>query len=172
LFWPLAIASIPAAFLGGWMQATNPVFRTILALALTAGAARLVLPSTNQPSPARRLHPAGAMALGGGLGFLSGLVGIGGGVFLTPVLILARWSTARAAAAISAAFIFVNSLAGLAGWTLRGGRIPMETWYWLPAVAIGGMAGSAWGSRHARPVVLCRVLAVVLLAAAIKFATA
>ena len=169
LFAPLAVASVPAAFLGGWVHTAHPVFHAILALTLVAGAARLMFEPKDPREELCQLPTLAAAGLGAGLGFLAGLVGIGGGIFLTPILILCRWAHTRTAAAVSAAFILVNSLAGLAGWTLRARPIPAEAWHWLPFVLLGGLLGARWGSHHAKPVILSRLLALVLLTAAVKF---
>lgn len=171
MFWPLAAASIPAAFVGGWLQSPEPVFKLILALALLFGAWRLVFGGAVDESLVREPPLPASLALGGSLGFLSGLIGIGGGIFLTPLLILFRWTAAKPAAAISAAFIFVNSLSGLAGFLMKGGSVPKLTWLMLPAVLAGGTLGSAWGSSRAGSPALRRALAVVLVIAAAKFAT-
>jgi hypothetical protein len=112
------------------------------------------------------------LPLGLAIGFLSGLIGIGGGIFLTPLLVLWRWSPAKPAAAISAAFILANSLAGLTGFLATGRGIPALAWLLLPAVLAGGWLGSRWGSRRAGSPALLRVLAAVLVVAAAKFATA
>jgi uncharacterized membrane protein YfcA len=169
LFRPLALASVPAAFIGGWIHLTQPVFHAILALTLVVAAVRLLVEPHQRPRGIRPLPALAATGMGAGLGFLAGLVGIGGGIFLTPILILCGWASTRTAAAVSAAFILVNSLAGLTGWISRGQPIPAEAWLWLPVVLVGGLLGARWGSRHAKPVFLCRLLATVLLTAAAKF---
>jgi uncharacterized membrane protein YfcA len=169
LFWSLAATSVPAAFLGGWMHVSGPVFKSILACALGFAAWQLMFLKRGDEPEARTLPPPGSAVLGGVLGFLSGLVGIGGGVFLTPMLVLCRWAGTKTAAAVSAAFILVNSAAGLAGFFVRGGAVPELAFGLLPAVLAGGLAGSFWGSRLAPPVFLRRCLAVVLATAAIKF---
>ena len=110
------------------------------------------------------------LILGSAIGFLSGLIGIGGGIFLTPLLILFRWSSAKSAAAISAAFIFANSCSGIAGFMLKGNAIPTLAWSLLPLVLAGAWLGSLWGSRRAQVPALQRALAAVLVVAAAKFA--
>jgi uncharacterized protein len=169
LFWPLAAASIPAAFFGGWLQLPDPIFKWILAAALLFGAWRLAFRNKTEHVEIRSPNIFVLVALGAGIGFLSGLIGIGGGIFLTPLLILFHWSSSKTAAAISAAFIFVNSISGLTGFLTKGGEIPIETTYLLPAVLIGGTIGAHWGSRRAQNPALLRALALVLIIAAGKF---
>lgn len=169
LFWPLAAASVPAAFLGGWLESPEPVFKIILAAALMIGAWRLVFGSSGEETSVDEPRLSVLLLLGAALGFLSGLIGIGGGIFLTPLLIFFRWSPAKIAAAISAAFIFANSLSGLAGFIVKGGVIPSVSWVLLPVVLGGGWLGSSWGSHRAGSPALQRSLAAVLLVAAAKF---
>lgn len=169
LFWPLVSLSVPAAFVGGWVQSSEPVFRLILAAALLFGAWRLVFGQRADKSALIEPKLSAILLLGVVLGFLSGLIGIGGGIFLTPLLIFFHWATAKRAAAVSAAFICANSLAGLGGFLAKGGSAPSLTWFLLPAVLIGGWLGSRWGSRHAAFPTLQRALAAVLVIAAAKF---
>lgn len=169
LFWPLAAASVPTAFLGGWLQSPEPVFKLILATALMVGAWRLLLAPADSGKPLRHAGWPALLAIGGGIGFLSGLVGIGGGIFLTPVLVIFRWAPAKVAAAISAAFIAANSCSGLSGFILKGGPIPSLAWTLLPCVMVGGWLGSRWGSGRAPVPALRCTLAAVLIVAAAKF---
>jgi uncharacterized protein len=169
LFWPLAVASIPAAFLGGWLQLPDPIFKWILAAALLFGAWRLAFGKKSDDAEIHNPNIIALIGLGAGIGFLSGLIGIGGGIFLTPLLILFHWSHSKTAAAISAAFIFVNSISGLTGFLVKGGDIPIETTHLLPAVLLGGYLGAHWGSRRAQNPALLRALALVLVIAAAKF---
>jgi uncharacterized membrane protein YfcA len=169
LFWPLAAASVPAAFLGGWLQSPEPVFKLILAAALVVGAWRLLSAPPESGKPVCLAGWPALFGIGGGIGFLSGLVGIGGGIFLTPVLVIFRWAPAKVAAAISAAFIAANSCSGLSGFILKGGQIPTMAWGLLPCVLVGGWLGSRWGSGRAAVPALRRTLAAVLFVAAAKF---
>lgn len=170
LFWPLAVASVPTAFLGGWLESPERVFRLVLAGALVFGAWRLVFHRTEEKIALREPRWIVLSGLGLLIGFLSGLVGIGGGIFLTPVLILFRWAPAKPAAAVSAAFIFANSLSGLFGFLVKGQSVPSLTWILIPVVSVGAWLGSGWGSRRFRSPALQRALATVLVVAAAKFA--
>ena len=170
LFWPLAAASVPAALVGGWLQSPEPVFKVILAAALIVGAWRLVCGCKMDEATLREARWPTPMMLGLAIGFLSGLIGIGGGIFLTPLLILWRWCPAKPAAAISAAVICVNSLAGLTGFLATGRAVPELAWFLLPAVLAGGWLGARWGSHRAGSPALLRALAAVLVMAAAKFA--
>jgi uncharacterized protein len=169
LFWPLISLSVPAAFIGGWLQSPDPVFKFILAAALLFGAWRLLFGKHTDEASLIEPKLYTMLLLGVVLGFLSGLIGIGGGIFLTPLIIFFHWATAKRAAAVSAAFICANSVAGLGGYLVKGDSIPSLTWVLLPAVLIGGWLGSRWGSRHAAFPTLQRALAAVLVIAAAKF---
>lgn len=169
IFGPLALVSMPAAFLGGWLQLPDPIFKMVLAAALLLGAWRLTFRPDSGGGRIRAPSLWALIALGLSIGLLSGLVGIGGGIFLTPLLILFRWSSSKCAAAISAAFIFVNSVAGISGFLVQGGVVPMIALAWLPVVLTGALLGAGWGSRRAQNLSLQRALAVVLVVAAAKF---
>src|SRR5438046_4396348 len=123
LFWPFALLSVPAAYLGGYIQPSASILRILIGLVLLFSAARLIF---RRGDPAETIAPSKptAIGVGAGLGFLSGLTGTGGGIFLTPLLLFRRWSHIRQAAAISALFILVNSIAGLAGYFTAVRSIP------------------------------------------------
>jgi uncharacterized membrane protein YfcA len=169
LFWPMAAASVPAAFLGGWLSSPEQVFKLVLAAALATGAWRLLAAPRDMSEETRPVSWPALVVMGGVIGFVSGLVGIGGGIFLTPLLILLRWAPAKIAAALSAAFITANSCSGLAGFMYKGGQIPAMVWVLLPTVLVGGWIGACWGSGKAPSIALRRSLAVVLAVAAAKF---
>ncbi len=156
LFWPFAVASMPCAFAGGYLQLPSVWFRPLVGAVLWFSSLRFFL-SPNDPP---HIKPPGiglAMGTGGGLGFLAGLTGTGGGIFLTPLLLLCRWARTRNAAAVSALFILVNSSTGLLGYVGSGRRLPHLTLTLAVAAAAGGFAGSYCGSRRF-PVRTVRIL--------------
>jgi len=167
LFWPFAVVAAPFAFLGGGWPLNAGVFRWLVVGALFFAAVRLFLPAPQRTEV--RLPPVWVVVLAGAvIGFTSGLIGVGGGIFLTPLLLLCRWSETKTAAAVSAPFIFVNSAAGLLGHASSLNHLPVG-WPWLAVAAIaGGLLGSRWGSRVARPAQLRPALALVLLVASVK----
>ena len=167
LFWPFALLSIPAAYLGGYLQPSVSILKILIGVVLLLSAARLMVhrsdpPQTFPPSP-----PV-AVSVGAGLGFLAGLTGTGGGIFLTPVLLFFRWAHIRQAAAVSALFIWVNSIAGLVGYFTKVRTIPSLGLILAAAAIISGIIGSHLGSRRFAVRVISLCLATVLLIAGIK----
>ena len=147
LFWPFALPALPAAALGGYLALPAGLLKPLLGMVLLFSAARLFL-RKGDPTETRPPPRGTALACGAGIGLLSGLTGTGGGIFLTPLLLLRGWSVAKQAAAVSAPFILLNSLAGLAGHFAGGRPVPGFAW-WLAAVAAGaGLLGSHLGSRR------------------------
>ena len=172
IFWPFALASVPASFLGGWVAVPVRIYGVIVALVLAYAAARLFAVKRVSEERVVRIPLVIALVTGATIGFLSGLVGVGGGIFLTPLLLFCRWSTARIAAGVSAVFILVNSIAGLAGHALVLRNLPRGLPIFAAAVAIGGWLGATYGSRRTDPIVMRRVLAVVLVIASLKMLAA
>lgn len=177
LFWPFALLSVPCAFLGGWLHLPTRVFCIMLGVVLLGAAVRFLLPAREEAEP-HEPPRAAALGLGAALGLVSGLIGIGGGVLLTPLLILRRWARTKTAAAVSAVFILLNSLAGLAGLFTARQAPPELAWpLALPlhfvcplclAVLVGGAAGSYLGSHRFSVPLVKRLLAAVLVLAAAK----
>ena len=163
IFWPFAITSIPLAFVGGALRLPFQYYRVAVGAVLLFAAVRLIYAATKakheEPEP---LPFFAAVIAGGGIGLLSGLTGVGGGIFLSPLLLLANWATMRQTAAVSVAFILVNSIAGLAGNLASVQYLPPPIPIWALAAGIGGLIGSELGSRHAPPIVLRYLLAAVL----------
>ncbi|MBI4055379.1 MAG: sulfite exporter TauE/SafE family protein [Elusimicrobia bacterium] len=171
LFWPFAVASIPAAFLGGMLPVPLGLYSGLLMAALLFAAFRLALASTPLRSEEEMVHPPRlclALPVGGGIGLLSGMVGVGGGIFLSPVLLLMRWADARRTAAVSACFIWVNSAAGLYGHLSRSGLDVVSLWPLVVAAFFGGLIGSHLGAQRFGEIALRRVLAAVLVVTAFK----
>lgn len=167
LFWPFAATSIPFAFLGGRLDVPTHVFKILLALALGFAALRLLLPAP-KTDELRAPPLAWVLVAGAVMGLASGLIGVGGGIFLTPLLLFMRWSNTKTAAAVSAPFIFVNSAAGLAGHAASLHRLTTD-WPLLAVIVIaGGYLGARWGSSNARVAQLRPVLAAVLGIASLK----
>src|SRR5438477_12571690 len=167
IFWPFALLSIPAAYFGGYLQPSASVLRILIGAVLLFSAARLMFRRRDPPQtfpPSRST----ALSVGAGLGFLAGLTGRGGGIFLTPLLLFCRWAHIRQAAAVSALFIWVNSIAGLVGYFTKIHSIPSLGLVLAAAAIIGGIIGSHLGSKRFAVRVISLFLATVLLIAGIK----
>ena len=172
LFLPFAVASVPCAFLGGTLKLPTETYKVVLALVLVYAGWRLLTAGRPQDLD-EEVHPPRwpvALAVGAAIGLTSGLIGVGGGIFLSPLIMLAGWAGPRTTAATSAAFILVNSAAGLAGHGLAVGSLPAQAPLWAMCALAGGLAGAWLGAARLPPVLLRRVLAVVLVLAAIKLA--
>ncbi len=167
LFWPFALLSIPAAYLGGYLQPSASILRILIGTVLLFSAARLFFRRSDPPQTFPPSRPT-AVSVGAGLGFLAGLTGTGGGIFLTPLLLFCRWAHIRQAAAISALFIWVNSIAGLFGYFTKVHSVPSLGLILAAAAIIGGIVGSHFGSRHFAVRVISLCLATVLLIAGTK----
>ena len=170
LFIPLICASIPAAFVGGFIDVPGFVYKPLVGIVLLYAALRLCIPLHGDEKTQRPKIPMIIFA-GITIGFLSGIIGIGGGIFLSPLILLLHWTTAKQTAAISAPFILVNSLAGLSGVVIDQGGVPLHFEGVAPlviAVVIGGYVGASIGSKHLGHQGLRTVLAIVLCIASIK----
>ena len=154
--WPLFLLSVPAAWLGGRLHVGETLFVGLLAVSLLlAGLLMLWQPHWQRETAAPRRALWVDPLAGGVLGFLAGVVGIGGGIFLAPLLYLLRWGAPRAIAATCAAFILVNSIAGLAGQASKGlgaaGAVMADHAALFPAVLVGGFIGSGIGAKRIDP---------------------
>ncbi|MDE0708426.1 MAG: sulfite exporter TauE/SafE family protein [Candidatus Poseidoniales archaeon] len=167
---PFIAASIPFAMLGGYLLVDGAIYDLLLSICLVAAAWRLFTIRTTdvivEGVPEWRV----ATPVGGAIGLASGVIGVGGGIFLSPVLLLKKWATPKSAAATSALFIWLNSLAGLGGATLSG-QLILDIDTLLPfvvTVLVGGFVGSRYGADVAPQKMIRRLLVVVLLVAATK----
>jgi uncharacterized membrane protein YfcA len=168
---PFLIGSVPLAFVGGALTLPPGIYKPLAGAVLLVAAGRLFMTAgragaTEEPEP--RVPTIPAVGAGGVIGLLSGLVGTGGGIFLTPLLLFARWSGARAAAGMSSAFILGNSVSGLLGNIASVRALPPTLPLWLVSVAVGGLIGAEIGSRRLGTVGLRRALSMVLVVAGLK----
>jgi uncharacterized membrane protein YfcA len=168
LLLPLCAGSIPAAFVGGAISLPTHVHRILLGVVLLFAAGRLWWRSREVPALRKPPTAPVLVAVGAVLGLLAGLTGVGGGIFLSPLLILMCWEDVRRTAGASVAFILVNSIAGIAGHLIAGRVIPSATWLLAPAVIAGGFVGSWLGARRLGLVALRRTLGAVLAVASVK----
>lgn len=172
LFWPFAIASVPMAWLGAQVVLDVGVYKKVLAMCLLIAVARMLGLFGGGRSSERPLRIPVALVTGAALGFLSGLIGIGGGILLSPLFLIAGWANAKTTAAISAAFIFVNSASGLLGVLGRGETLDTTLWPLVLVALAGGWLGGWVGARRVPELRLRQVLGVVLLFACIKLMVA
>ncbi len=167
--WPFLIGSIPAAYVGGAMHLPVLAYRPLVGLILLWAAFRLFMIGMKESEKPIRTPPLHvAILVGVGIGLLSGLTGTGGGIFLSPVLILMHWAGTRETAGISAAFILCNSISGLTGNVMSVGLLPPFIYLWIAAAGVGGLIGAGLGSKRFDPMLLRRLLAVVLVIAGFK----
>ena len=167
LFWPFALLSVPAAFFGGWLHVPADYLRILIGVVLWFSAWRLLY-RKEDPSAVAQPARTTAVASGAGIGFLSGLTGTGGGIFLTPLMLFCRWAKVKEAAAVSSLFILVNSASGLAGYIKSGRDLPDLAWPLAVVVAVGGFLGSRLGSHHLPVRGIAVLLAIVLAIAGTK----
>ena len=166
LFWPFALGSIPAAYLGARIPLADSTYKQILGACLFLAVIRIVV--TLKESEPRKLNLGIGVLAGAAIGVLSGMIGIGGGIILSPLLLLFRWANLKEAAAISALFIFVNSVSGLAGLITWIPLDQSQMLYWLVASLVGGFLGARWGAGIASNMKVKWILALVLVIASLK----
>jgi uncharacterized protein len=172
-FWPLALASVPAAFLGGMLHLPTTIYRPLVGVILLLSALELVRSArrsgareVNAPRSEVPIMP--ALLTGAAIGLVSGLTGTGGGIFLSPVLLFLGWAQTRKTSGVSAAFILLNSVAALAGTTFAVSALQPAVPLWLLAATIGALLGTQLGTRHLPIPALRYALSLVLLIAGSK----
>lgn len=168
LFWPFAITSIPFSFVGGYLSLPPDVYKPLLGIFLLASAFHLFSRKECEKTIAGPLSPAVALVIGAFLGFLSGLIGVGGGIFLSPLLLLLKWANAKEVSAVAALFILVNSFAGLLGHISSLQAIPPFVPMLIATALCGGVTGSFLGSRRLPDMGIVKILCVVLTIAGFK----
>ncbi|MNQ69902.1 Sulfite exporter TauE/SafE [compost metagenome] len=171
LFYPFALSSIPFSFVGGYLKIDAFYYKIILATVLVFAVMRLLGFFGKEKNTINEINLPLALGFGALIGFLSGLLGIGGGIILSPVLLLLGWATMKQAAAVSALFILTNSISGLFGFVSQGGTLPESSLVLIGVVFIGGLFGAYYGSTKFNSKALRYVLSAVIGIAIIKLYT-
>ncbi|MCU0469445.1 MAG: sulfite exporter TauE/SafE family protein [Arcicella sp.] len=171
LFLPFALASIPMAYIGGTMTLSDAIYKKILAVCILISIARLLYQFKQEETRNTDVPVWAGLLSGGIIGLLSGMIGIGGGIILSPLMLLMNWAKLKETAAVSALFIFVNSLSGLYGQMMKGGfQIPENLQWAILSTIVGGLLGSYYGSQKFNLPTLRYLLAVGLVIASAKLA--
>ena len=168
IFLPLAIASVPMAFIGGLISIDGTIYKKILGLLLIIPIIRFLFFPNIKVEEIKKSSIALSILIGAVIGFLSGLIGIGGGIILSPVLLLLKWTDQKQTAAISAAFIFVNSLSGLGGQLRKGIHFSPDMYVYVAIAFVAGLCGAYFGSLRFKQIILKNTLGLVLALAAYK----
>ena len=169
LFWPFALGSIPLAFLGGKTRLPDVYYKYLVGAVLLYSAYRFIRNPGIGDEETHKTPAIGPMLIFGALlGLLSGLTGVGGGIFLSPVMLFMGWAATRQISAVAAAFILVNSIAGFVGVLSQTSNLPKPVPFFAIAAIIGGFIGAEYGSRRIAGPNLKRLLAAVLIIAGIK----
>ncbi|MCP3401378.1 sulfite exporter TauE/SafE family protein [Bradyrhizobium sp. CCGB20] len=165
---PLLIASLPTTLLGASIVLAEDIYHAVTGLVLLVAAVVLIVGRSSRDAPDRVTPPWAAISMGAGVGFISGLTGVGGGVFLAPILVGMRWASPRQTAALSAPFILGNSAVGLIG-TLYVGQVPSsQTWLYALGALAGAMVGTTIGLRWFSQAATRYILAAVLGSAGVQ----
>lgn len=168
LFLPFALASVPFAFIGGLITIDASIYKQILGCLLLLPVIRFIFFNKMEVEEQKQHSLLLAVLIGAVIGFLSGLIGIGGGIILSPVLLLLHWANMKQTAATSALFILVNSVSGLAGQLIKGIYFTTDMYLYVIIAFAGGLAGAYYGSAKFKLTVLKYLLATVLFIAAVK----
>ncbi len=168
LFLSFALVSVPMAFLGGMMEIDASIYKKILAVLLVFAVLKMLGVFGKQSDQIKQVPMWQGILTGAGIGLFSGMIGIGGGIILSPIILIMGWGRMKEAAAVSAAFIWVNSAAGLAGHLSRGITIDPQAFVLVGIALLGGLLGGYLGSIRFDNLVLKRMLAFVLIIACAK----
>jgi len=168
IFLPFVISSVPAAYAGGFISVESGLYKKILGLLLIIPIARFLFFSNIKVEEIRKNNTLLSIVIGGLIGFFSGLIGIGGGIILSPVLLLLKWADMKQTAAISALFIFVNSFSGLAGQLTKGVHFSPDMYLYVSVAFTGGLFGAYFGALRFNQNILRYLLTVVLIMASFK----
>ena len=169
IFWPFAVVSIPFAYIGGFINLPDIYYKPIVGVVLIYAAWRFMKGASITDYEVKKPNLFGVATSGAGLGFLSGLTGVGGGIFLSPLLIFLRWGEVKQISGVAAAFILVNSIAGLLGFLATNTpQLPAALPVWAIAAGVGGFLGAEYGSKRFGNPTIIRLLSLVLFVAGVK----
>jgi len=169
LFWPFALASVPFAYAGGLFNLPGIYYKPVIGLVLIYAAYRFLKDAGTSDYEIKSPILPVVVLSGACLGFFSGLMGVGGGIFLSPLIIFLQWEEVKKVSGIVAAFILVNSIAGLLGFiSSQTPQLPEGLPIWAIAAVIGGYIGAEYGSKRLASPMIKRLLSLVLLIAGIK----
>ena len=169
LFWPIALTSVPAAFIGGLVTLPNQTYKIMVGLCLIYAAFTIFMQASKQDDiDVKPVAKPVLLGLGASLGFLAGLTGVGGGIFLSPILLYFGWAKTKVISGVAAAFILANSISGLLGVLTKSAAMPAGLLYWAVAAVAGGLIGAEYGSKRLTNPVIRKLLALVLLFAGSK----
>ncbi|MEO8146340.1 MAG: sulfite exporter TauE/SafE family protein [Bacteroidia bacterium] len=168
LFFPFIILSVPCAFIGAKIPLPDHTYKIILGVCLLISVGRMLMMYSKNQIEKKPLPLIPALIIGAVIGLISGMIGIGGGILLSPLLLIFRWADYKEAAAVAAPFILVNSISGLVGLWSGVVTFPPLIVLWIIAAGLGGFAGSYWGSKKFNTVALKYLLSAVLIIAAWK----
>ena len=171
LFISFAIASIPLAFLGGMIEIDASLYKKVLGVLLIFAILKMLNVFGKESAKIKNIKTWQGLLVGGAIGFFSGLIGIGGGIILTPIILLLHWGRIKEAAAVSALFIWVNSASGLIGQFSSGVSISMQSFGLVAIALIGGFFGGYLGSKKINSQNLRYILSFVLVIASVKLLT-
>lgn len=171
IFLPFIISSIPMAFLGGYIKLSPKYFTLIAGLFLVVSSFLIIIRKYLIPSEEsiKPMHFSVGLSIGSLIGLISGLIGVGGGIFLSPIIITANWTSVKNSSGIAALFILCNSLAGLSGHLIAFNKVDYNIIYWIIAVVIGGLLGSHLGTIRLNNKIIVVCLFIILLTAGLKF---
>jgi len=168
IFWPFAVASIPLSFIGGLITIQSSIYKNILGVLLLVPVVRFLFFKNTEAKALKETDITLSLIIGAVIGFLSGMIGIGGGIILSPVLLLLKWTDQKQTAAITALFIFVNSVAGLFGQLTKGIHFSVDMVLYVAVAFTGGLLGAYLGALRFPQAILKNVLGCVLAVAAYK----
>ena len=168
LFYPFAFASVPMAFVGALVTIDAVTYKRILGILLLFAILRLFGFIGKEHTEQKQVNLYLALFIGAGIGFLSGMIGIGGGIILSPIILFLSWGNIKQTAAVSALFIFVNSIAGITGVLLKDNNISPVIYEWLIIAFVGGLLGAYYGRKNFSNQLLKQLLGIVLIIASIK----